>query len=115
MASRSTSRRKAGSPTTPIRTTSSTSCCTAKPPGANNNNVAYFNDPTFNKQMDCGVEPVGRARYKAYGNLDVDMMLKNPPWAARNNFNDRILLSSRMGCFTFNPTYSLDFAALCLK
>jgi len=57
----------------------------------------------------------GAGRYKAYGNLDVSMMKDNPPWAARNNFNDRILVSSRIGCFTFNATYSLDYAALCMK
>jgi ABC-type oligopeptide transport system substrate-binding subunit len=81
----------------------------------NNNNVAYFNDPTYNKLMNQAANLSGAPRYKAYGNLDVSMMLKNPPWAARNNFNDRILLSSRIGCFTFNSTYSLDYAALCLK
>jgi hypothetical protein len=42
-------------------------------------------------------------------------MLKNPPWAPRNNFNDRILVSAKIGCFTFNSTYSLDYAALCSK
>jgi hypothetical protein len=57
----------------------------------------------------------GNARYKAYGNLDVQMMQQNPPWAARNNFNDRILVSNRVGCFTFNSTYSVDLAALCIK
>jgi ABC-type oligopeptide transport system substrate-binding subunit len=82
---------------------------------ANNNNVAYYNDPTFNKQMNAASNLSGAARYTAYGNLDVNMMLKNPPWAARNNFNDRILLSSKIGCFTFNSTYSLDYAALCMK
>jgi ABC-type transport system substrate-binding protein len=81
----------------------------------NNNNVAYFNDPTYNKQMIAASNLSGAARYKAYGDLDVNMMLKNPPWAARHNFNDRILVSGRIGCFTFNPTYSLDYAALCLK
>jgi hypothetical protein len=65
--------------------------------------------------MNAAANLSGAPRYKAYGNLDVNMMLKNPPWAARNNFNDRILLSSRIGCFTFNSTYSLDYAALCLK
>jgi len=29
-------------------------------------------------------------------------MKNNPPWAARNNVNDRILVSKRVGCFTFN-------------
>jgi ABC-type oligopeptide transport system substrate-binding subunit len=82
---------------------------------SNNNNVAYYNDPTFNKQMIDASNLSGAPRYKAYGNLDVNMMLKNPPWAPRNNFNDRILVSSKIGCFTFNSTYSLDYAALCSK
>ncbi|HEV8461233.1 MAG TPA: ABC transporter substrate-binding protein [Gaiellaceae bacterium] len=82
---------------------------------SNNNNVAYFNDPKFNSQMRAASLLSGAARYKAYGNLDVNMMLTNPPWAARSNFNDRIMLSSRVGCFTYNSTYSVDLAALCIK
>jgi ABC-type oligopeptide transport system substrate-binding subunit len=82
---------------------------------SNNNNVAYFNDPKFNAQMRAASLLSGAARYKAYGNLDVNMMLTNPPWAARSNFNDRIMLSSRVGCFTYNSTYSVDLAALCIK
>lgn len=82
---------------------------------SNNNNVAYFNDPKYNKAMVKASLMSGAARYKAYGNLDVSMMKDNPPWAPRNNFNDRILLSGRVGCFTFNPTYSVDLAALCIK
>ena len=82
---------------------------------SNNNNVAYYNDPKFNKAMLAASRMSGAARYKAYGNLDVQMMAQNPPWAARNNFNDRILVSKRTGCFTFNSTYSVDLAALCLK
>ena len=55
------------------------------------------------------------ARYKAYGNLDVSMMHNDPPWAARSNFNARVLVSKRVGCFTFNPIYSVDLSAICLK
>jgi hypothetical protein len=77
--------------------------------------VAYFNDPKYNKAMTAASLLSGSARYNAYGALDVKMMNENPPWAARNNFNDRILVSSRVGCFTFNSTYSVDLAALCLK
>ena len=29
--------------------------------------------------------------------------------------DDRLLLSKRVGCFTFNSAYSLDLAAVCLK
>ena len=72
---------------------------------SNNNNVAYFNDPKFNKQMGAASLMSGAARYTAYGNLDVNMMLTNPPWAARNNFNDRILVS-KVGCYTYNAIYA---------
>ena len=82
---------------------------------SNNNNVAYFNDPKYNAQMRAAALLSGAKRYSTYGNLDVSMFKNNPPWAARNNFNDRILVSSRVGCFTFNSTYSVDLAALCLK
>jgi ABC-type transport system substrate-binding protein len=82
---------------------------------SNNNNVAYFNDPAYNRQMRAASLLSGQKRYTTYGNLDVSMMKNNPPWAARNNFNDRILVSKQVGCFTFNPIYSVDLAAVCLK
>jgi peptide/nickel transport system substrate-binding protein len=82
---------------------------------SNNNNVAYFNDPKYNKAMTAASLLSGAKRYSAYTNLDISMMKDNPPWAARNNFNDRIMLSNRVGCFTYNSTYSLDLAALCIK
>ena len=82
---------------------------------SNNNNVAYFNDPTFNKAMTAASLMSGAGRYTAYGNLDVNMMATNPPWAARSNINDRVLLSSKVGCFTYNSIYEVDLAALCLK
>jgi len=81
----------------------------------NNNNVAYFNDPTFNKQMRSAALLSGQSRYTAYGNLDVNMFHNNPPWAAWANINDRLLVSNRVGCFTFNSAYSLDLAAACIK
>src|SRR3954471_6265959 len=77
---------------------------------SNNNNVAYYNDAKFNAQMKKAASLSGSARYNAYGKLDVDMITSTPPWAARNNFNDRILVSKRTGCFTFNSTYSVDLA-----
>ena len=82
---------------------------------SNNNNVAYFNDPKYNKAMRAASLLSGANRYKAYGNLDVSMTKDNPPWAARSNFNSRVLVSNRVGCFTFNPIYSVDLAAICLK
>jgi ABC-type transport system substrate-binding protein len=82
---------------------------------SNNNNLAYFNDPTFNKQMAQAALLSGAARYKAYGNLDVNISKNNPAWASRANSNNRILVSNRVGCFTYNNIYGPDLAGLCIK
>ncbi len=82
---------------------------------ANNNNVAYFNDPKYNAKMAAAARLSGSARYKTYGNLDVDIMKNAAPWAVRSNFNNRIFVSKRVGCFTYNAIYGTDLAAMCLK
>jgi len=82
---------------------------------SNNNNISYFNDPTYNKKMLAAAKLSGAARYSTYGALDVDISKNAAPWAARANNNDRILVSKRLGCFTFNAIYSVDLAAVCIK
>src|SRR3954468_16714491 len=81
----------------------------------NNSNFAYFNDPKFNKQMTQASLMSGNARYKAYGNLDVAIMQQGVPWAPRSNANNRMLVSKRVGCFSYSAIYTVDLAALCLK
>ncbi len=82
---------------------------------SNNNNVAYFNSPKFNAKMNAASRLSGSARYTAYGDLDVNMMKNAAPWAPRSNFNNRIFLSKKVGCFTYNSIYGTDLAAACLK
>jgi ABC-type oligopeptide transport system substrate-binding subunit len=81
----------------------------------NNTNFAYLNDPKFNKQMTDASLLSGPARYKAYGNLDVAIMKEAVPWAPRANSNNRMLVSKRVGCFSYSAIYTVDLAALCLK
>jgi len=57
----------------------------------------------------------GTARYKAYGDLDVSIMQQAVPWAPRSNTNNRMLVSKRVGCFSYSAIYTVDLAALCLK
>ena len=102
-ARRSTSRPKAGSPTTPIRTTSSTSCSRADSiHDANNNNVAYFNDPKFNKADDGRVERCpATARYRRVPGARQDITnarSAGPP--IRQPQRRAIFVSSRIGGFT---------------
>jgi oligopeptide transport system substrate-binding protein len=82
---------------------------------SNNNNVAYFNDPKYNKAMLSASRLVGSARFNTYGALDVDITKNAAPWASRATINDQIFVSARTGCFTYNPIYSVDLAAVCLK
>ena len=82
---------------------------------SNNNNVAYFNDPKYNKAMLSASRLVGSARYKTYGALDVDITKNAAPWASRATINDQIFVSARTGCFTFNPIFAFDLAAICIK
>jgi peptide/nickel transport system substrate-binding protein len=81
----------------------------------NNTNFAYFNDPKFNQQMTQASLLSGSARYKAYGDLDVAIMQQAVPWAPRSNTNNRMLVSKRVGCFSYSAIYTVDLAALCLK
>ena len=82
---------------------------------SNNSNISYFDDPKFNKQMTQASLLSGAARYKAYGNLDVAIMQQGVPWAPRSNGNNRILVSKRVGCFSYSSVYTVDLAALCLN
>ena len=82
---------------------------------SNNSNFAYFNDPKFNRQMTQASLMSGPGRYKAYGNLDVAIMQQGVPWAPRSNANNRMLVSKRVGCFSYSAIYTVDLAALCLK
>jgi len=82
---------------------------------SNNNNISYFNDPKYNKAMIAASRLAGNPRYAAYGALDVDITKNAAPWAARSVPTDRVFVSARTGCFTFNPVFSVDLAALCIK
>lgn len=83
-----------------------------------NNNLAYFDNPTINKKLDAAAKLFGDARYKAYGNLDVEITAKYAPWAAFLHRNERSFFSSRVDpkCYVFHPVYGRpDLGALCLK
>ena len=80
-----------------------------------NVNFSYFDDPSFEKKMRDAAALSGPERYVAYGKLDADIMRNASPWVVRANMNDRVLVSGRVGCFTYNPIYATDLAALCLN
>jgi ABC-type transport system substrate-binding protein len=83
---------------------------------ANNANVSYFDDPLYNRKMAQAASLTGAARYAAYGKLDLEIMKTAAPIAPMTNANRRYFVSSRLGCFTYQPVLAApNLAALCLK
>jgi peptide/nickel transport system substrate-binding protein len=79
-------------------------------------NVAYFDDPQTNARIDAANRLAGaEARRKAWADLDVDLMRRNPPVAPLYNPNNRSLVSRSFGCFLYHPLYGVDIAAACKK
>jgi peptide/nickel transport system substrate-binding protein len=82
---------------------------------AGNNNYSYYNNAKFNKQMTQAALLAGSARTNAYAALDKAIMAEDPPWVSILNRNNRLFVSSRVGCFVYNPVYETSYASLCLK
>ena len=80
-----------------------------------NVNFAYFDDPKFTEKMNEAAALSGPQRYTAYGKLDVDIMRDASPWVVRANMNNRLFVSEHVGCFTYNPIYEVDLAAVCIE
>jgi peptide/nickel transport system substrate-binding protein len=74
----------------------------------NNINTAYFNRPEYNRKMDAAARLAGDARYRAYGNLDIDITRNQSPLVISGNQNVREFISSKVGC----PTYSFAWGGL---
>jgi peptide/nickel transport system substrate-binding protein len=82
---------------------------------AGNNDYSYYNNPKFNTQMQKAALLSGPARYTAYAAIDKAMMTEDPPFAPVLNRNNRSFVSSHLGCYTYNPVFYVDYAALCKK
>jgi peptide/nickel transport system substrate-binding protein len=80
-----------------------------------NVNFSYFDDAKYLKKMKAAAQLAGADRAEAYGNLDLELAAKAAPLAAWANANARVFVSSKVGCYTYNPVYGTDLAALCLK
>jgi peptide/nickel transport system substrate-binding protein/oligopeptide transport system substrate-binding protein len=82
---------------------------------ANNVNFSYFNSAAYNRKIAAAASLVGQARYRAFGNLDIDLARNAAPLASYITDNTRLLFSKSIGCFFYQPVYEVDLAALCKK
>jgi peptide/nickel transport system substrate-binding protein len=76
-------------------------------------NSARFNSRRYNDLMRHTARLQGAARYRAYGQLDVQLSRDAAPMAAVEYSNQATLVSKRVGCIVLRPT--LDLTAACLK
>ncbi|HEY7706970.1 MAG TPA: ABC transporter substrate-binding protein [Gaiellaceae bacterium] len=82
---------------------------------ANNVNFSYFNSPSFNRKITRAKTLVGVERYRAFSNLDHDLVRNGAPLATYASPNDRHYVSARTGCYHYHPVFTWDYAALCLN
>jgi ABC-type oligopeptide transport system substrate-binding subunit len=81
---------------------------------ANNVNFSYFNSAAFNRKITRAKTLVGVPRYRAFSNLDQDLVRNGAPLATYSSPNDRHYVSARTGCYHYHPVFTWDYAALCL-
>jgi ABC-type transport system substrate-binding protein len=80
---------------------------------AGNQNWSYFDSAEYNRRLDRASRLTGEARYRAYGQLDVDLARNAAPAIAYAYDRALALVSARTGCVVLNPY--LNLAAVCLK
>ena len=82
----------------------------------NNINLSYFDVPAYQKRMDAAARLTGDARFRAYGNLDIDITRNQSPLVITNNQNVREFISAKVGCATYSYAWGgLNLAMLCPK
>lgn len=81
----------------------------------NNSNVGSFDDASFNRRMERSARLFGAARSSAYAKLDADLVKDAAPIAPYLQRNNRLLLSSNVGCFDYHFWYGTQLGSLCPK
>jgi hypothetical protein len=76
-------------------------------------NFSYFNVPKYNRLLERAARLSGPRRYRAYGDVDVQLARDAAPAIAAMNPNTWAFVSARTGCIVMNPY--LDLTAVCLK
>jgi ABC-type transport system substrate-binding protein len=76
-------------------------------------NFSYFDSPKYNRLLQQASRLTGEERYRAYGQLDVQLARDAAPAVAYGVDNALTFVSNRTGCVIVRPY--LDLAAVCLK
>jgi ABC-type transport system substrate-binding protein len=76
-------------------------------------NYSYFDSPKYNRLLDRASRLTGEERYRAYGELDLQLSRDAAPATPFAVFNASAFVSKRTGCVVMNP--GIDLTAVCLK
>ena len=79
-----------------------------------NTNRAYFDSDRYNRLIDQAGRLSASRRYDAYGRLALDIAANAAPLAAFANRNNKLFVSSRVGCVQASA-HGFDVGSLCLK
>jgi YVTN family beta-propeller protein len=80
-----------------------------------NSNYSYFNDPAYNRKLAAAAALTGQERYAAYAKLEADLLRNAAPAAPMLHRDEQEFFSARVGCEVYEPIYTIDLAALCLR
>jgi ABC-type transport system substrate-binding protein len=78
-------------------------------------NLSHFRSEGWDIKLEQVAQLSGPARYRAYGELALELARDAAPWVPYATGTSRDFFSARVGCQTFNPVYGMDLAALCLQ
>jgi peptide/nickel transport system substrate-binding protein len=76
-------------------------------------NVSNLRSATYDRRLRAASRLRGKARTRAYGRLDGDLMREVAPVSPLTYITEPTLVSKRVGCVLLRP--ALDLAAACLK
>jgi peptide/nickel transport system substrate-binding protein len=82
---------------------------------AGNENYAYFDVPAYNRRMAAADRLKGAARFRAFSELDADIMRNQAPLAPLYEESKWLLVSKRVGCLRVQPVFVRDYGALCVR
>jgi peptide/nickel transport system substrate-binding protein len=80
---------------------------------SNSCNLSFFDSPKYNRLLDRASRLTGEERYRAYGELDVQLSRDAAPALPVADANALSFVSGRVGCVVVHP--NLDLTAVCLK
>jgi peptide/nickel transport system substrate-binding protein len=80
-----------------------------------NSNYSYFDDPAYNRKLAAATALSGQRRYAAYERLEADLLRNASPAAPILHRAEQEFFSARVGCEVYEPIYTIDLAALCLR